>query len=281
MIKVFRRWWKYLTAKLSGSFDQMADPKIQLEQAIREAQEQHRRLKEQAANVIANQKQTEMRLNRAMEEMERVGGNARQAVLMADEAGKKGDPTKATEYTNAAEAFANRLIALESEVETLKTLHLQSAQAADQAKSAVTQNGNALQKKLSERQRLMSQLDQVKMQEQLNKAMASLSETVGEDVPTLEEVREKIETRYARARGMAELQSTSVEGHMLEIEQASMNAEAQNRLAQIRAQLGLAPAETPAPAAAVEGGGAEGAPAAATSQPAAEPAPAKEPGAPS
>jgi phage shock protein A len=264
MIKTFKRWWKYMAAKLSGKFDEMADPKVQLEQAIMEAQEQHRRLKEQAANVIANQKQTEMRLNRAMEEMERVNGNARQAVLMADEAAKKGDQTKTVEYTNAAEAFANRLIALEQEVETLKTLHLQSTQASDQAKTAVTQNANALQKKLSERQRLLSQLDQVKMQEQLNKAMASLSETVGEDVPTLEEVREKIESRYAKARGMAELQSTSVESHMLEIEQASMNAEAQNRLAQIRAQLGLAPPESEAPA--VE----------APAEPAAEPA--REPG---
>src|SRR3954470_16686288 len=80
MIKVFRRWWKYMTAKLSGSFNERADPKVQLEQAIMEAQEQHRRLREQAANVIANQKQTEMRLNRSMEELEKVNTNARQAV---------------------------------------------------------------------------------------------------------------------------------------------------------------------------------------------------------
>jgi len=279
MIKALRRWWKYLTAKLSGSLDERADPKVQLEQAIMEAQEQHRRLKEQAANVIANQKQTDMRPGRAMEEMGRVNANARQAVLMADEAGKKGNQTKAVEYTNAAEAFANRLVALEQEVETLKTLSLQSTQAAEQAKVAVTQNANALQKKLSERQRLLSQLDQVKMQEQLNKAMASLSEAVGEDVPTLEEVREKIETRYARARGMAELQSTSVESHMLEIEQASMNAEAQNRLAQIRAQLGLAPAQAPAdaPVAAV-GGGDAGTPESAPAEPATATESASEPG---
>ena len=69
MVKVLRRWWKYMTAKLSGSFNERADPKVQLEQAITEAQDQHRRLIEQAANVVANQKQTEMRLNRAMEEL--------------------------------------------------------------------------------------------------------------------------------------------------------------------------------------------------------------------
>ena len=86
MFKVVKKWWKYLTAKLSGSFNERADPKVQLEQAITEAQDQHRRLREQAANVIANQKQTELRLNRALEEMEKVGANTRQALVMASDA---------------------------------------------------------------------------------------------------------------------------------------------------------------------------------------------------
>src|SRR5213592_1417838 len=105
MWKAIRRWWKYLGAKLSGKLEESADPKVQLEQAIEESQEQHRRLREQAANVIANQKQTEMRLNRAMEELEKVNTNARQAVLMADESTKSGDTAKTTEYTQAAESF--------------------------------------------------------------------------------------------------------------------------------------------------------------------------------
>ena len=273
MFKVLRRWWKYMTAKLSGSFNERADPKVQLEQAIMEAQEQHRRLREQAANVIANQKQTEMRLNRAMEELEKVNTNARQAVLMADEATKSGDTTKTTEYTQAAESFANRLIQLESEVENLKALSLQAAQASDQAKAAVQQNSSALQQKLSERQKLMGQLDQAKMQEQMNKAMTTLSETVGEDVPTLEEVRDKIEARYAKAKGMSELTGSSVEARMLEVEQASMNAQAQTRLAEIRAQLGLAPAASEA-AGEVAAAGGEAAP---TAEPAAEPGPTSSP----
>jgi phage shock protein A len=242
MIKALKRWWKYWGAKLNASFNEKADPKIQLEQAIAEAQDQHRRLKEQAANVIANQKQAEMRLNRSMAEYEKLNGNARQAVLMADEATKAGDEKKVAEYTQAAEAFANRLIAVEREIEETKTMVLQSSQASEQAKTAVQQNASALQKKLAERQKLLSQLDQAKMQEEMNRAMATLSETVGEDVPTFEEVRDKIELRYARAKGASELTGESVEARMLEVEQAAMNTEASARLAQIRSELGLAPA---------------------------------------
>jgi phage shock protein A len=251
MFKLLRRTWRYVTAALTGKFNEVADPKVQLEQAIQDANEQHRRLKEQAANVIANQKQTEMRLNRSMEDLEKTNAQARQAVIMADEAGKRGDTAKATQFTQTAESFATRLVGIEKEVESLKQLSLQSTQAADQAKSAVQQNSIALQQKLSERQKLMSQLDQAKMQEQMNKAMSQLSEAVGQDVPSLEEVRTKIEQRYARAVGMAELEGQTVESRMLEVEQATMDSEAQARLSQIRAQLGIespdaAPAAQPA-----------------------------------
>jgi phage shock protein A len=99
--------------------------------------------------------------------------------------------------------------------------------------------------------------------------MSSLSETVGDDVPTLDEVREKIEARYAKAKGMSELTDASVESRMLEIEQASMNQQAQTRLAEIREQLGIAPP----PAAAGEVN-------AAPSTPASEPAAQPEPGTP-
>jgi phage shock protein A len=245
MIQFMQRSWRYLTAALTGKFNEMADPKVQLEQAITEAQDQHRKLVEQAANVIANQKQTEMRLNRAIEEIGKVNGLTRQAVTMADKATTDGNTAKATEYTQAAESFANRLIAGEKEVESLKALLLQSTEAANQAKHAVTQNSTALQKKLTERQKLLGQLDQAKMQEQLNKAMTSLNESVGQDVPTFDEVRTKIEARYAKALGTSELTGQTVEQRMLEVEQEAMNTEAVNRLDEIRSQLGIGAAPTP------------------------------------
>ena len=252
MWRSIKKWWKYLGAKVGMTFNEKADPKVQLEQAITEAQDQHRRLKEQAANVIANQKQTEMRLNAAMDDLEKYNRNAQQALMMADEASRSGDEEKAAEFTTAAEAFANQLIAKEAEIENLKTMSLQATQAADQAKAAVSQNSRMLQEKLAERQKLLSQLDQAKMAEQMNTAMASLNQNVGTDVPTLAEVRDKIETRYAKAQGMSELQGSSVESKMLEVEQASASVAAQARLSEIRSKLGISDAETP-DAAAAEG----------------------------
>ena len=66
MWRAIGTWWKYLGAKLNVLHDEHADPKVQLEQALAEARAQHRRLTEQAANVIANQQQVQRRLDRAV-----------------------------------------------------------------------------------------------------------------------------------------------------------------------------------------------------------------------
>ena len=72
MFAYLKKQWNYLVAKLTRRFDENADPKVQLEQAITEARNQHKRLKEQATNVIAAQKQAEIRLNKKMGELEKL-----------------------------------------------------------------------------------------------------------------------------------------------------------------------------------------------------------------
>lgn len=253
MFKVFKKWWKYIGAKFNRDFDSRADPSVQLEQAITEAHQQHRRLKEQAANVIANQKQSELRLNAKMGELEKLNSTARQALIMAADATKAGDATKAAQYNTAAESIANQLIQVETDVAGLKSMVLESTQASDQAKAAVAQNSRMLQQKLAEKNKLLSQLEQAKMQEEMNTAMSQLNETVGDDVPTFNEIQQKIEARYTKAKATSELNETSVESRILEVEQATANVEAQSRLSQLRAELGLdSPTAAPSVAAAPE-----------------------------
>src|SRR3546814_21168169 len=119
---------------------------------------------------------------------------------MAGEAQKAGNTAKVTELTSAAESFATRLIAIEGEVESLKQLGMQSAQASDQAKAAVQQNATLLQRKLPERNKLLSHLDHAKMQEQVNQALTTLSDTVGEDAPPFHSARDKTKQPYAKHR---------------------------------------------------------------------------------
>ena len=55
--------------------------------------------------------------------------------------------------------------------------------------------------------------------------------------PSLDEVRDKIERRYADAMGSAELAQNSVQGRMMEVQQASVQMAGHSRLEQIRASM--------------------------------------------
>jgi phage shock protein A len=248
----FVKAWKYFMAAFGAKIDEKADPKIQIQQAIAEAQEQHQQLTQQAASVIGNQRQLEMKLANQMSQVEKLQSSARQALTLADQQRAAGNEAKATEYEQTAQAFATQLVAAESAMEDLKTLHDQALTAAEQAKKAVDNNAMLLQQKLAERTKLLSQLEQAKMQEQVTASLQSMSElTAPGTTPSLAEVREKIEGRYARALGGAELASNSVEGRMLEVERSTLDLAGASRLDQIRASMSgsalSAPAATPAP----------------------------------
>src|SRR5438552_2386334 len=139
MANPFVKGWRYLMALFGAKIDEYADPKVQIQQAIEDAQRQHQALVQQAAAVIGNQRQLEMKLSRTMDEVQKLQASAR------------------------------------------------------------------------------------------------------------DEEREKIEGRYATARGRAELASNSVEGRMLEVQKSTLDMAGASRLDQIRAsmageQLAAAPA---------------------------------------
>jgi phage shock protein A len=238
MANPFVKAWKYLMAAFSAKIDENADPKVQIQQAIEEAQKQHQALSQQAAAVIGNQRQLEMKLNRQLGEVEKLQASARQSLVLADESRSKGDEAKATQFEQAAQSFATQLVTAEQNIEDLKTLHDQALQAASQAKTAVERNAMMLQQKLAERTKLLSQLEQAKMQEQVSKSLNQMSELAAPgNVPSLDEVRDKIEKRYSTALGSAELASNSVQGRMLEVQASTTEMAGNQRLEQIRASL--------------------------------------------
>ncbi|MDQ2883038.1 MAG: PspA/IM30 family protein [Actinomycetota bacterium] len=242
MANPFVKGWKYLMAAFSSKIDEHADPKIQIQQAIEDEQRKHQGLSQQAAAVIGNQRQLEMKLSRQLGAVEKLQSSARQALVLADQARSQGDQAKAQQFEQDAESFATQLVAAEQTVENLKTMHDQALQAAGQAKQAVERNARVLQQKLAERSQLLSQLEQAKMQEQVSASLRSMSELASPgNTPSLDEVRDKIERRYANALGSAELAQNSVQGRMLEVEQSTLDMAGRSRLEQIRASISGAP----------------------------------------
>ena len=126
MANPFVKGWKYLMALFGAKIDEHADPKVQIQQAIEDAQRQHQALSQQAAAVIGNQRQLEMKLSRQMAEVERLQASPGRRWCSPTRPGPRATRPKAAEYEQTAQTFATQLVAAEQSMEDLKTLHDQA-----------------------------------------------------------------------------------------------------------------------------------------------------------
>lgn len=240
MANPFSKGWKYLTASLDQKIDDNADPMVQIKQATDAAKKQHEEIANQAANIIGNRNQLEMKMNRLIEEQTKLTEQARTAINLADKANASGDAVKAQEYSNAAEIYASQLVSAETELEETKILHAQAVQAAQQAQAQVQQSEARLKDQLAQIDQMRNQVNQTRMQEANNAAIESMNDsalTPDGDVPTLDSVRAKIEQRYANALGSQELIQNGTGAAMAEIDAAGTDMRAKSRLEEIRASM--------------------------------------------
>ena len=76
------------------------------------------------------------------------------------------------------------------------------------------------------------------MQEKVAESLRSMDAMAAPgNTPSLDEIREKVEQRYATAMGSAELAQNSVQGRMMEVQQAGVQMAGHSRLEQIRASM--------------------------------------------
>ena len=204
MANPFVKAWKYFMAWFGAKVDEQADPKIQIQQAIEDAQRQHQALAQQAAAVIGNQRQLEMKLSRQMSARSsgcrpRPGRRWCSPTRPGPRATRRRRPSTSRPRRSSPPSWSPP----SSRWRTSRRLHDQALQAAAQARKAVENNAMLLQQKLAERTKLLSQLEQAKMQETVASVAASRCRELAApgNTPSLDEVREKIERRYANALG--------------------------------------------------------------------------------
>ena len=235
MFRLISRTWHYAAAFLTGTLDTFADPRVQIEQAIEEAKRQHAALSDQAAAVIGNQRELQLKLTRTVTELERLRASASQALVLAEDARVKGDTEKAGAHERTARLFAMQLATVESSAADLHELHGRAAAAAKAAKAAVEHNAYLVQRQLAERSKLLTELEAAKMQERVAGALQRIGTLApASDVPSLQEIRDRIDRRIARAAGRYEIANDGVEARILDVEHALADARGDELLEEIR-----------------------------------------------
>lgn len=238
MANPFSKGWKYLMSSFDQKIDENADPKVQIQQAAEGAKQRHREITEHAAEIIGNKKQLELKLDRLLKAQADQQSQAHRALELADKAEADGESEKAKEYNDAAEVIASQLVAVEQELESVKSQHAAATQAAEQAQQQQKQSEARLKEQLSQVDELLAQADQASMQESSAKAVESMNDLAPSgDTPTLDDVRAKIEKRYTDALGAQELHQASGGSRMEEITAAGTDMKASARLDEIRASM--------------------------------------------
>jgi phage shock protein A len=252
---VLRRWWNYIKTWFGVKSKEAMDPKIEIEAAINEARKNDQNLRNEAAKVIAHR----TRVADEVEEMAKDVGEAkelaRQALLKSDAAMQAGNAADAEKWNSAAQSIAMRLQASQKNLDSMQQQLTVADQQAEQAKKAVHDNAMRLEEIAARRMEMLGQLEQAKMQESVNKAMASIDASIGGEAPSLEEIEDKIQDRMAEAMAKTELTAETPEGAMAELEREVDLASASSTLDDLRAELGLGaapavgatPSETSAP----------------------------------
>lgn len=244
MFRLILRTWHYSAAFLSQLFDERADPRVQIEQAIDEAKRQHGLLAEQAAAVIGNQRELQIKIARGNTEVERLDASAAKALRLADGARSNGDEHAAAGYERTAQLLATQLAAAQSSLEDLRELHDRAAAGAGAARRALEQNAYALQRQMAERSKLLTELEAARMQERMAEALSRIGNLApAGNVPTLPQIQEKIDRRIGRGAGRIEIARDGVESRLIEVERAVIDARGEQLLDEIRRREGLAPAK--------------------------------------
>jgi phage shock protein A len=251
--KIFRRANSYAQAKAEAEFDSHADPKIQLEQALAGLQAHHQDLQTAASHVLAQEKVAKMRLSD----------------LSSDEAKYTKMALAAQQQGNleVARTFATKIASLREQIQGLVAQIPQLEQVASDAREAVQESADQLQQKLAEKSTILSQIDQANMQKEMAASLKQVSDlTRTSNVPSLDEIKQKVAGQFAEAQASTELSSTSPEVLEMHAHHAALTSEADQILAELGSGSFTPAALEAAPSAkALEAGSGVNAPTAATS----------------
>lgn len=236
---MFKRLWGYIKAFFRRTVEGAMDPEVEIEQAIQEARKQDQVLRNQAAKVIAHRTQLEAKIEQAADTVGEAREMAKKALLRAEEAKTAGDVDGLNKWTQAAQSLALKLQAGENNLTGLKDQYEVSVTQAEDAKRAVQQNAMRLQELAAKRMELVGQLQQAKMQEAVNSAVESISASMEVEAPSLDKVQDKIQARLSEAKARAELREATPEGGEAELREAISLAQADTKLEELKAELGL------------------------------------------
>jgi len=226
---MLRRIWRYLKALLTGKLEAVEDPEVLLSQAQQEMRENLARNRERAVEAITQKN----RLKLMLDEGEKRSANLQ---AQAELALKRGDRELALRVMQEKLAYDKTL-------ESTRQSYEQAVQTSETVKAAIRREEEEFRQKLAERLAMVANWKQAQIQIAINKALEGMS--VGEAGETWERAQEKIMQAQSEAQARAELAAASVQAKIAELEDQTVDVEAEKALEELEARMQAAGAAEP------------------------------------
>ena len=240
------RFFNWLRAIFHRTMDKIEDPDIMLDQAKRDMQGALVANREKAVQAITQK-------NRLQGMLEDHKKKSAQLEAQAGTALKQGNRDLAVQFMR--EKMNNDAV-----IGQLQQSYDQALATVEQVKVAIKRQEEEVRKKTAEALAMKAQWKQAQIQNSITKALEGL--TFENQFEGFGAVSERIKDAQSEASARQEMYSTSIQGKMMEMEDKSRDAEAENELEALEVRLGMRSAPAVEVPQTVSAGGGTAAPAA-------------------
>ncbi len=229
---ILGRMSQLVRANINAILDNAEDPEKMLNQMVMDYTNNIAEAEEAVAQTIGNLRLLEDDATEARQALTDWGTKAAAASRKADEFRAAGNAAEADKFDVLARIALKRQISLEEQVKTFDGQIAQQTDLVDKLKGGL----NGMRAK---REELVSKKDELIARSKMAQAQVKVQETlksVNVMDPTSEVARfeDKIRHEEARARGLAEVQASSLDAQFASLGDAENDAEVEARLSQLK-----------------------------------------------
>lgn len=223
-----KRFFNWLKALFNRTMDKVEDPEMMLDQAKRDMQASVIQNRERAIQAITQRNELEKLLNQQKADSANLEKQAEVAL-------KQGNRDLALQVVRQKQSTDANIAQLEKTYE-------QACQSVEAVKVAIERQQEEVRKKTAEALALKAQWKQAQIQNSISKAMDGLTFEAQFNSGSFATASERISKAQSEASARNELQSQSMQGKLMAMQDKTMDAAAEDELQQMEARLGMASA---------------------------------------
>jgi phage shock protein A len=233
---ILGRIGQLVRANVNALLDGAEDPEKMLDQLIRDFTNNMAEAEDAVAQTIGNLRMLEDDAREARQAQGEWGDKAAAASRRADELRASGDTAEADRFDGLAKIALGRQISFEEQIKTFDTQIAQQTELVANLKDGLNKLRAKREELVQKRDELVSRAKMATARTQVQQTLRNVS--VMDPTSELSRFEERIRRQEAMARGMEEVNSSSLDDQFASLEGAERSSEVDARLAALKAKSG-------------------------------------------